>query len=108
MLEHGGGLIAAARKYNRPVHEWLDLSTDINPIPYAVPEIPTAVWRRLPQDNDELLEEARGYFDTEALLASSIRFGLPTTAAEFLRLRTGLSEIEVELNRISRSCSPCP
>jgi cobalamin biosynthetic protein CobC len=71
MLEHGGGLIAASKKYNRPIHEWLDLSTGINPVPYVVPEIPTEVWRRLPQDDDDLLEAAKAYFGTDHLLAIS-------------------------------------
>ncbi|MGB0128805.1 MAG: threonine-phosphate decarboxylase, partial [Rhodocyclaceae bacterium] len=35
MIEHGGGLAAAARHYGRPVADWLDLSTGINPHGYT-------------------------------------------------------------------------
>ena len=31
MLEHGGNLHDAIRRYGRPRAEWLDLSTGINP-----------------------------------------------------------------------------
>jgi L-threonine-O-3-phosphate decarboxylase len=91
MLEHGGGLIAAARKYKRPLHEWLDLSTGINPIPYVVPEIPAEIWRRLPQDNDELLEAASAYFGTAALLAvSGSQAAIQLIPHLFERSRVGL------------------
>ena len=31
MLEHGGRLREAARRFKRPVEQWLDLSTGISP-----------------------------------------------------------------------------
>lgn len=54
MFEHGGRLRAAARQWNIPLADWLDLSTGIAPWPYPVPEIPPAVWQRLPEDDDGL------------------------------------------------------
>lgn len=53
-LEHGGRLGEAVHRWNRPHHEWLDLSTGINPIGWAVPTVPASVWQRLPEDDDGL------------------------------------------------------
>ncbi len=62
MLEHGGGLNAAAVRYGRPAAEWLDLSTGINPHGYPVPVLDAECWRRLPQDDDGLEEAARACY----------------------------------------------
>lgn len=59
MLEHGGRLLAAAQAYGRPAADWLDLSTGIAPWVYPVPPLPTAVWQRLPEDEDGLEAVAR-------------------------------------------------
>src|SRR5512146_2110157 len=69
MLEHGGRLRAAALRYGIPETEWLDLSTGINPNGWAVPAVPGEIWRRLPQDDDELSAAACGYYETTKLLA---------------------------------------
>jgi len=91
MLEHGGGLIAAAKIYKRPLHEWLDLSTGINPVPYVVPEIPAEIWRRLPQDNDGLMAAAGAYFGTNTLLAvSGSQAAIQLIPQLFERSRVGL------------------
>lgn len=68
MLEHGGQLHAAAQRFGIPAAQWLDLSTGINPIPYIPPAIPIAVWQRLPQDQDGLLQAAAGYYGSGNLL----------------------------------------
>ncbi|WP_323750131.1 threonine-phosphate decarboxylase CobD [Marinobacter sp.] len=52
--EHGGRLEVAVRKWGIPREQWLDLSTGINPVPYPIPEIPMAVWQRLPEPDDGL------------------------------------------------------
>lgn len=54
---HGGRLIEAARRWKRPVQDWLDLSTGINPIGWPVPTVPAWAWQRLPEPDDGL--EAR-------------------------------------------------
>ncbi len=59
VLEHGGRLREAARKYSIPLSEWLDLSTGISPWSWPVPVIPDSVWRRLPEADDELESVAR-------------------------------------------------
>ena len=56
---HGGRLNQAARDWEIPLEEWLDLSTGINPRPWPVPAIPTQVWQRLPEDDDGLTTTAR-------------------------------------------------
>lgn len=51
---HGGRLGAAAQRWNIPLADWLDLSTGINPVGWPVPELPPELWRRLPEDEDDL------------------------------------------------------
>ena len=48
---HGGGIRAAARRWGIPPHQWLDLSTGINPLPWPIPEIPAELWHRLPEED---------------------------------------------------------
>ncbi len=68
MLEHGGGLRLAAAQRGIPLDEWLDLSTGINPDSWPVPEVPAAIWSRLPEDDDGLEQAARLYYNAEAIL----------------------------------------
>lgn len=68
MLEHGGKLIQAARRYNIPVEEWLDLSTGLNPWPWPVNMVPTDAWSRLPDEDDGLMQAACGYYGGKPLL----------------------------------------
>lgn len=68
MLEHGGKLRAAAKQYNIPVSDWLDLSAAINPSPYPVGDIPAQVWQRLPEDDDELESAAENYYGANNIL----------------------------------------
>lgn len=68
MLEHGGRLIAAARRYGIPLAEWIDLSTGINPLGWPIPSIPSELWTRLPEEDDGLAESAcRAYGAAHAL-----------------------------------------
>lgn len=48
-MQHGGALGRAAAVFGRPVGEWVDLSTGINPAAYPVPDLPEKVWTRLPE-----------------------------------------------------------
>lgn len=68
-IEHGGQLRVAVMRYNRPLTDWLDLSTGIAPWSYPLPEVPTAVWQRLPEDDDGLIEVASAYYRSPRLLA---------------------------------------
>lgn len=58
-LHHGGQLGQAARRWGIPKHQWLDLSTGINPLGWPVPAIPPAFWQRLPDEDDGLEERLR-------------------------------------------------
>lgn len=68
MLEHGGRLLRAARRYGIEPAHWLDLSTGIAPFAWPVPTIPASAWHRLPEDDDGLIEVARDYYAAPQLL----------------------------------------
>lgn len=68
MLEHGGLLRAAARRYRIPVNDWQDLSTGINPNGWPVPAIPADCWQRLPEKEDALLPAAQAYYQNDDIL----------------------------------------
>lgn len=68
MLEHGGRIGEAARRYGIPRAEWLDLSTGIAPWPYPVSMPPPEVWQRLPEEADGLEAAALAYYGTDRLL----------------------------------------
>ncbi len=71
MLEHGGQLRAAARHWNIPLADWLDLSTGIAPWAYPVPALPEEIWQRLPENDDGLEAVACAYYGVPRLLALS-------------------------------------
>ena len=75
--DHGGRLHHAAARWGLPVADWLDLSTGINPHGYPVPAIPERVWRRLPEDDDGLLEIARHWLGLPAQAG-----GLPVAGSQ--------------------------
>jgi cobalamin biosynthetic protein CobC len=66
MLEHGGNLREAQRRYGGD--DWIDLSTGINPIGYPVPPLLPDAWHRLPEPDPALLEAARAYYGAGELL----------------------------------------
>ncbi len=68
MLEHGGRLSAASRRFGAPAAGWVDLSTGINPHPWPVPVQLPVHWARLPDPDDGLLEAACMYYGAELLL----------------------------------------
>ncbi|MBK3866804.1 threonine-phosphate decarboxylase [Pseudomonas stutzeri] len=68
MLEHGGRLRAAARRYGIPLSDWLDLSTGIAPYHPMLPSISNCAWTRLPEPDDGLEAAARQYYSARAVL----------------------------------------
>lgn len=60
VVDHGGNLTRAQRRFPDAPGPWVDLSTGINPHPYPFGEIPASAFARLPQDSrmDLLLETA--------------------------------------------------
>lgn len=69
MLDHGGRLRQAARRYDIALADWLDLSTGINPNGWPVPVVPAQSWLRLPEDDDGLQPAAEQYYGASSLLA---------------------------------------
>lgn len=69
LLEHGGSLALAAQKYGIARAAWLDLSTGISPRMYPVPDLPTQIWQRLPEESAELLQAACAYYGAAQMLA---------------------------------------
>ncbi|HYD95703.1 MAG TPA: threonine-phosphate decarboxylase CobD [Noviherbaspirillum sp.] len=68
MLEHGGNLRDAAARFNRPLADWLDLSTGINPQPYPAPALQPLAWHRLPEANPALALAAQAYYGAPCML----------------------------------------
>ena len=70
-LEHGGNLGAAARRFNIPPQQWIDLSTGISPWSWPVPAVPQHVWQALPYADEQLEQAAARYFgcSPQAVLA---------------------------------------
>jgi cobalamin biosynthetic protein CobC len=68
MLEHGGGILAAAQRYQIAEKDWLDLSTGLNPHGWPVPPATADAWQRLPQSNDGLEQAAADYYGSSLLL----------------------------------------
>ena len=69
MLEHGGNLRDAVHSSGRPLEDWLDLSTGINPQPYPAPALAANAWHRLPESDSALTAAAQKYYDAPRMLA---------------------------------------
>ena len=83
-LTHGGQLQAIAQQYAIPITQWLDLSTGIAPMGYAVGQLPAQYWQRLPQPCPNLLKAAQDYYGSKYLLP---------IAGYRLQLYTDMSEL---------------
>lgn len=73
---HDAGLDAAIKHYGGARHDWLDLSTGINPVPYPVPQLPVDAWITQPSAADftRLAGYARRFWnvpDEAAIVASA-------------------------------------
>jgi len=66
---HGGDVIAATKLYGGEVADWLDLSTGMNPEPWAVPALPQAAFEQLPYELPAFKPRAASYYGSEHLLA---------------------------------------
>jgi cobalamin biosynthetic protein CobC len=69
MIEHGGNLNDAVRRFKRPRAEWLDLSAGINPQAYPVPVLDPDCWHRLPEPSQQLIDAAAAYYQAPNLIA---------------------------------------
>jgi cobalamin biosynthetic protein CobC len=73
--DHGGGLDGACARYGGARSDWIDLSTGINPVPYAARATSPNAWTALPDQSaaNDLIEAARAFWnvpDTAAILAA--------------------------------------
>jgi len=66
---HGGDVMKAAKLYGGEVADWLDLSTGMNPEPWAVPVLPQTTFEQLPYEWPEFRRNAIAYYGREQLLA---------------------------------------
>lgn len=78
MLEHGGRLIEAARRFGIPREGWLDLSTGIAPWPYPLPAVPAEVWQRLPEEDDGLDAAVTDCYGAAGLAVPGTQWALET------------------------------
>ncbi|WP_426211941.1 threonine-phosphate decarboxylase CobD [Massilia sp. TWP1-3-3] len=69
MLEHGGNLREAARRFGRDLSSWVDLSAGLNPHGYAPPAMAPSTWHRLPETDPQLLQLASRYYGAPSLIA---------------------------------------
>lgn len=68
-LHHGGRLRQVAAETGRPLAQWLDLSTGINPKSWQPDQpIPISCWQRLPEEDDGLGAAARDYYSATSVL----------------------------------------
>ncbi|MDB5363436.1 MAG: cobC [Rhodospirillales bacterium] len=68
VADHGGALDRAIARFGGTRGDWIDLSTGINPWPYAVPAIGADAWTRLPDEAAlaALGDAARGCYGAPA------------------------------------------
>jgi cobalamin biosynthetic protein CobC len=68
MLDHGGNLDHALRRFGGRFEDWIDLSTGINRNPYPVPELALRHWSALPSraEIEALQDAARQAYATPA------------------------------------------
>jgi len=93
-IRHGGDLRAAAARYGRPLGDWLDLSTGINPDGYPVPPLPAHSWQRLPEDDDGLAEAAaHAYGAPHALPVAGSQAAIRALPALLPRGRVGVAAL---------------
>lgn len=63
--DHGGGIDAAVSQFGGTRHDWVDLSTGINAIPYPLGELPADLWNALPDEAafQRLEQAARAFWN---------------------------------------------
>jgi len=90
MLDHGGDLRAAQRRYGGT--DWIDLSTGINPHGYPAPAPSPDAWRRLPEPDPALVQAACDYYGAPQVLPVA---GTQAAIQALPRLRAGPARVTV-------------
>lgn len=67
MLNHGGNLQKAKASYQAFDGEWTDLSTGISPWSWPVPQVPEAIWQRLPEKTASFEQAVTAYYGLSGL-----------------------------------------
>ena len=67
---HGGRLVEAAKAGKRPLSDWIDLSTGLNPEPYPLPAIPDNAFQRLPEYSHSLAEACEDFLKAPSFAVS--------------------------------------
>ncbi|BFM15822.1 threonine-phosphate decarboxylase CobD [Maricurvus nonylphenolicus] len=67
-LPHGGNLQQASQIYGIDIHDWIDLSTGINPRSYPLAPIATEYFHQLPYPSSGLIDVASKYYGSNQLL----------------------------------------
>ncbi|SDI72819.1 threonine-phosphate decarboxylase CobD [Aliiruegeria lutimaris] len=97
--DHGGGLDAACERWGGKRHDWLDLSTGINPVPYPLPELPSDAWTALPDSNSlaRLIVAARECWEVPAGLEVLPTHGAsaPIARIPFLLTRQASGKVHI-------------
>ncbi len=91
--DHGGGVDAAAQTYGGTRADWIDLSTGINPHPYAASPIAPDAWTALPDQGA-----------AEALIKAARRFWNVPDGAEILAA-PGASSLIANMPRLAQQGS---
>jgi cobalamin biosynthesis protein CobC len=66
--KHGGCVYSLSQAYGRPVVDWLDLSSGINPNTYPVGTSSKGAWGALPFEHDTLKSAAAAYYGCDSIL----------------------------------------
>lgn len=65
---HGGDIIAASERYGIDTHQWIDLSTGINPEPFTAFHVPESCYQQLPYRSPEFQAATSEYYQSSAYL----------------------------------------
>lgn len=86
--DHGGGLDAAVHQYGGLRTDWIDLSTGINPVPYAAETISTDAWTALPDQAaaSALIDAAHEFWNVPEGAAILAAHGASSLIAHMPRL----------------------
>ncbi len=93
---HGGNLQQAVTHYRIPRSDWLDLSTGIAPHGWPVPELPTDIWQRLPENDGELAAAAADYYGTAALAVPGSQWAIQQLPTLFAPTRVWMARESYE------------
>ncbi|MCY4045712.1 MAG: aminotransferase class I/II-fold pyridoxal phosphate-dependent enzyme [Cellvibrionales bacterium] len=90
---HGGDLYWAAERFGRPVDQWIDLSTGVNPNSYPIPDVKAADYQRLPYLSPEFLASIEGYYGQPGIPVSGSQQAIDLLPGMLKKLPVLLPEV---------------